>query len=191
MSADPRVRTPQGRGRRTWADGTVFEGDFVADKLHGPGYYTTSEGNRFPSVWERNVMVARVPKAARDEFERLFAANTEAASSAAAALGVKPYRPPTPEAPDPEAYPLGVAGRPSKVVRALAALRASGSVRALATTALPEGVVAAVAAATSPAHSMRHVTALQPAAGADAAAEQPAAGARAGRAGGFGIGLEP
>lgn len=43
--------TLSGKGTYTWADGTVYEGDYVGDKMHGRGKYTKANGNFYEGEW--------------------------------------------------------------------------------------------------------------------------------------------
>eukprot|EP01088_Endostelium_zonatum_P014244 TRINITY_DN3039_c0_g1_i1.p1 TRINITY_DN3039_c0_g1~~TRINITY_DN3039_c0_g1_i1.p1 ORF type:complete len:311 (+),score=76.24 TRINITY_DN3039_c0_g1_i1:321-1253(+) len=45
-----------GRGRYTYADGEMYEGDFVNDVFHGHGEYLFSAGDRYKGAYENDMM---------------------------------------------------------------------------------------------------------------------------------------
>ena len=43
-----------GKGVYKWADGRVYEGEFVNDKRNGFGIYTWTDGRRYEGNWISN-----------------------------------------------------------------------------------------------------------------------------------------
>jgi hypothetical protein len=43
-----------GYGVETWADGSVYEGNYKEGKKHGQGSYTWQDGSKYVGEWEEN-----------------------------------------------------------------------------------------------------------------------------------------
>ena len=43
-----------GRGKFIWADGSVYEGDFLDNNLHGKGVYTWIDKKAYDGEWINN-----------------------------------------------------------------------------------------------------------------------------------------
>merc|ERR1712107_885863 len=45
-----------GKGQFCWADGSIYDGDFVENDIDGDGHYTWSNNCEFKGQWRRNQM---------------------------------------------------------------------------------------------------------------------------------------
>lgn len=45
-----------GKGKYTWANGNVYDGDWKNDKMHGKGKYTWADGNVYDGNWKNDKM---------------------------------------------------------------------------------------------------------------------------------------
>ena len=54
-----------GRGKYTWPDGRVYEGDYLNDQRHGNGVFTWPDGRTYSGQWERGKMHGRAPSQIR------------------------------------------------------------------------------------------------------------------------------
>lgn len=41
-----------GKGKMTWPDGRVYEGEYKLDKKHGYGEYTFTDGRKYQGYWK-------------------------------------------------------------------------------------------------------------------------------------------
>jgi len=50
-----------GKGKYTWPNGDVYEGDFVDDKKHGKGKFTSADGEVYVGDWMNDKRRGNLP----------------------------------------------------------------------------------------------------------------------------------